>query len=75
MLIDSILCKQLATSLQEKYKALQNLAMFQDENLQGKLQSKEKAASDLEVKNKTLKSDLTRKNKQIKELEREVSCI
>lgn len=49
--------------------------MFQGENLQGKLQSKEKAASDLEVKNKTLKSDLTAKNKQMKELEKEVSCI
>lgn len=40
--------------------------------MQGRLQSKEKAATDLEAKNKTLKTDITAKNKQIKELEKEV---
>jgi len=40
-----------------------------------KLQSKEKTATDLDTKNKCLKSDVTSKNKQIKELEKEVGFI
>ena len=40
-----------------------------------KLQSKEKTATDLDIKNKCLKSEVTSKNKQIKELEKEVGFI
>ena len=47
----------------------------QDEKLQVKLQSKEKTATDLDIKNKCLKSEVTSKNKQIKELEKEVGFI
>lgn len=48
---------------------------MQDEAIQGKLQSKEKAANDLETKNKSLKSDLVVKTKQMKELEKEVRLL
>ena len=43
--------------------------MLQNEDLRGKLA---KAAGELETKSKTMKSDITAKNKQIKDLEKEV---
>ena len=56
-------------------KNMQQNLFYQDEALQGKLSTKEKAASDLETKNKSMKTDITAKNKQIKELEKEVCFI
>lgn len=43
--------------------------------MQGELKNLSKDATDLEVKTKSLKTDITAKNKHIKELEKEVSMI
>ncbi len=51
------------------------LDIFQSINLKTALESKEKTASDLESKTKNMKADLAMKNKQIKELEKEVSHV